>query len=238
MLKQKSKQVNHTASDIGNAYLSILEQWAPQSVDNVEKAVIGMLLFNVVEEHIQLIDDIKPEIFYDEDCRRIFKSIQRLKNSGKINIKYPLVGQVVNYDSELTEKDLLKFEFVDIAHILYYVAILKQAAIIRAYYSTLCLAPRLFNDELDFDTFFDRYEELTGPIFDEIAKRKENHREFEEAQKRAARKKFVPHYIVRGEEKYKVLQSKYEPYDGYVWIDNRGVKEDKLLKEGFEIVYE
>lgn len=239
MLKQKNKFVQPPESVIERDFLNIVDKWRPKPLLDVERAVIGILLFCVAGEWEQLLEELTLDDFYDDNCKRVFKTIQNLKRSGKIEFQNPLFNQVVNYNHEFTASDLVKYDGGNVFHAERYVVLLKQAAIARAYYTTVFLAPRFLRDaSFNVDDFLDVYEEHTRPIFEAIAKQKESRRKFEELQQKVAQENFVPHFIVRGEEKYKVLQSKYEPYDGYVWIDNRGVKEDKLLKEGFEIVYE
>lgn len=232
--------------DKSTEYLKAIEQWMPKPPD-VEKSIIGCCLLDLSDDDWRSVEFLEPEMFYDQQLGELFGIIKKLRSKGETVDVFTVSREV--HDPELKrETGMIAASSCYIEHLGYYARVEHQEYLKRSYYTLLHLAPSLFDDSIAIDDFLEKFAEEGKPLFDAIGLREKDRGEVagsqepkeneEYKQMLAASAEFVPHYLVKGDEKYKVLMSKFKPYNGYVWINNKAVKEAQMLKQGFEIVYE
>ena len=227
-------------------YLKTIEQWMPKSPD-VEKYIIGCCFLDLSDDDWRSVEFLEPEMFYDQQLGELFGIIKKLRSKGKTVDVFTVSREV--HDPDLKrETGMIAASACYIEHLDYYARIEYQEYLKRSYYTLLHLAPSLFEGSIRIEDFLEKFEKEGKPLFDAIglqkkergegAENSESDEKEEYEQMLAAKAAFIPHYLVKGDEKYKVLMSKFKPYNGYTWVNGKGVKEETLLDQGFEIVYE
>ena len=227
-------------------YLKTIEQWMPKSPD-VEKYIIGCCFLDLSDDDWRSVEFLEPVMFYDQQLGELFGIIKKLRSKGKAVDVFTVSREV--HDPDLKrETGMIAASACYIEHLDYYARIEYQEYLKRSYYTLLHLAPSLFEGSIRIEDFLEKFEKEGKPLFDAIglqkkergegAENSESDEKEEYEQMLAAKAAFIPHYLVKGDEKYKVLMSKFKPYNGYTWVNGKGVKEETLLDQGFEIVYE
>lgn len=227
-------------------YLKTIEQWMPKSPD-VEKYIIGCCLLGLSDDEWESIEILKPEMFYEQHLGELFGIMKRLHAEGRPVDLLTVSGEILDPDMK-REASIIASSVYYTHHIEYYARVVYQEYLKRSYYTLLHLAPSLFEGSIRIEDFLEKFEKEGTPLFDAIglqkkergegAENSESDEKEEYEQMLAAKAAFIPHYLVKGDEKYKVLMSKFKPYNGYTWVNGKGVKEETLLDQGFEIVYE
>ena len=232
--------------DKSTEYLKSIEQWMPKPPD-VEKSIIGCCLLGLNDDDWENVENLEPEMFYDRQLGELFGIIKQLHAEETPVDLFTVSRKILDPDLKI-KACIIASSFSNTEYLGYYAKIVHQEYLKRSYYSLLHLAPLLFDDSIAIDDFLEKFAEEGKPLFDAIGLQKkergeatessESQENEEEEQMLAARAAFIPHYLINGEEKYKVLMSKFKPYNGYVWVKNKAVKEEQMLKKGFKISYE
>lgn len=214
-----------------------IEPWLSLSkADDVEVAIIGACLVGLNEENWKVVEVLQPFMFYNRSRQEIFRAIKELREEN-ISVELSSVCERLTYEQSLMAQQFVQ-RIGAVEHIEFYVKIVEMQYLKRVFLSIITLAPALFDDSLNFDDFIIAFGDSVKPLNEAYEKKRAEKEQFEQLLHENAKASFVPHYLVKGDEKYKVYLSKFHPYNGYVWINGKAVKESIMLKKGFEVIPE
>lgn len=227
--------------ELMNQYQDIIKNWKPKSDIELETSLISQLLADSDGSVFEEMKNVTAEMFEDRSCRAVYSAICRIRINRR-DFSYDAVCEELRNSGE---QEVLEFcerqcrPDYKSDYPGFYVRILKYLYLRRMLYRFLLAAPVLLDKDVPMDTLLEKYAEIALPINKLYDSMQSGRQRFGGAlnDAMAETETFVPHYIVKGDEKYKVFQSKYKPSEGGVWINNKFVREVTLLRQGFEKVF-
>ena len=215
-------------------FLSFVKTFTPEPDEVLEYSILASIVNDPDTNYVFSI--VTPEMFLNTGARAAYKAMSNLyKTTGKVEYD--------GLEAELREEKDHFFILTSIGrfvgsspHFEFLIKVLKYRYLKMWFLILVSSFPHIMKSDMAYEDLLEKFEDSFDVLKPLIAESKYN--SFYEELREKKESGFMPHKVRRGEEEYKIYQSKFNPEKGYTYIDNVAVQEEKLLEMGFEQVYD